>query len=171
MSLYVSIWITTEILGWMSSNFSKNLHLSKRLHQQHIYYHSLKISSFIRDQRDRCITKEANCRQKKYPMNSLQNLQLISQNCLLITFEKIYWEKKRIETILVQTKRELHKHWKTEPILLGSNTRTVISKLQCTDVTIQVVKRFYFIGHTMHSSSTMENIDTQPYICSLSKSE
>jgi len=37
----------------MSSNFSKDIHLSKRFHQQYFYYHALQINLLIRDQRER----------------------------------------------------------------------------------------------------------------------
>lgn len=40
-----------------------------------------------------------------------------------------------------------------EPTLLGSNTGTTVSKLCCTDVTIQGVKGFDLVCNTLHLSS------------------
>lgn len=47
----------------------------------------------------------------------------------------------------------LYKQCAIEPTSLGSNTRTTISKLCCTDVTRQGVKGFDLIWYTLHSSA------------------
>lgn len=42
----------------MYSNFSKDSHLSKRLHQQWIYHCALKINPLIKDHRERSLHNE-----------------------------------------------------------------------------------------------------------------